>query len=86
MAQAAKQLRKNKELDALAAQEQKDKEDEKNKKRNRSRDRRRKREAFLSSVSQLSPFSLSASLFHLELCFRFLLCVKSPVFFFTVTL
>ncbi|XP_061119229.1 ankyrin-3-like [Conger conger] len=42
MAQAAKQLRKNKELDALAAQEQKEKEDEKNKKRNRSRDRRRK--------------------------------------------
>ncbi|KAJ8401997.1 hypothetical protein AAFF_G00372320 [Aldrovandia affinis] len=45
MAQAAKQLRKNKEIDALAAQEQKDKEDEKNKKRNRSRDRRRKAHA-----------------------------------------
>ncbi|XP_064163969.1 ankyrin-1 isoform X2 [Anguilla rostrata] len=45
MAQAAKQLRKNKELDALAAQEQREKEEEKNKKRNRSRDRRRKADA-----------------------------------------
>eukprot|EP00063_Salmo_salar_P015279 XP_013990114.1 PREDICTED: ankyrin-1-like isoform X5 [Salmo salar] len=42
MAQAAKQLRKNKDLAELAAQELKDKEEEKNKKRNRSRDRRRK--------------------------------------------
>ncbi|KAJ8286759.1 hypothetical protein GJAV_G00042960 [Gymnothorax javanicus] len=45
MAQAAKQLRKSKELDALAAQEQREKEEEKNKKRNRSRDRRRKAHA-----------------------------------------
>uniref|UniRef100_UPI003AB02D68 uncharacterized protein ank1b n=1 Tax=Centroberyx gerrardi TaxID=166262 RepID=UPI003AB02D68 len=42
MAQAAKQLRKNKDLAEAAAQEQRDKEEEKNKKRNRSRDRRRK--------------------------------------------
>ncbi|XP_077089096.1 uncharacterized protein ank1b isoform X9 [Siphateles boraxobius] len=42
MAQAAKQLRKNKDLQELAAQELREKEEEKNKKRNRSRDRRRK--------------------------------------------
>lgn len=42
MAQAAKQLRKNKDLQELAAQEQREKEEEKIKKRNRSRDRRRK--------------------------------------------
>lgn len=42
MAQAAKQLRKNKDLQELAAQELREKEEEKIKKRNRSRDRRRK--------------------------------------------
>ncbi|XP_035234414.1 ankyrin-1-like isoform X5 [Anguilla anguilla] len=42
MAQAAKHLRKNKDLEALAEQERKEKEEEKNKKRNRSRDRKRK--------------------------------------------
>nr|XP_015210193.1 PREDICTED: ankyrin-1 [Lepisosteus oculatus] len=45
MAQAAKQLRKNKDLEALAAQEQKEKEEEKRTKRNRSRDRKRKAQA-----------------------------------------
>lgn len=42
MAQAAKQIRKNKDLAEAAAQEQREKEEEKIKKRNRSRDRRRK--------------------------------------------
>ncbi|GAA6073236.1 uncharacterized [Tachysurus ichikawai] len=42
MAQAAKQLRKNKDLAEAAAQELREKEEEKIKKRNRSRDRRRK--------------------------------------------
>ncbi|XP_073791361.1 uncharacterized protein ank1b isoform X10 [Danio rerio] len=42
MAQAAKQIRKNKDLQELAAQELREKEEEKIKKRNRSRDRRRK--------------------------------------------
>ncbi|XP_061732700.1 ankyrin-1-like isoform X2 [Nerophis ophidion] len=42
MAQAAKQLRKTKDLAEAAAQEQREKEEEKIKKRNRSRDRRRK--------------------------------------------
>ncbi|XP_029921438.1 ankyrin-1 [Myripristis murdjan] len=42
MAQAAKQLRKNKDLAEAAAQELREKEEEKNKRRNRSRDRRRK--------------------------------------------
>lgn len=60
MAQAAKQLRKNKDLAELAAQELKDKEEEKNKKRNRSRDRRRKVWLTEDGVNfSLSLFSLS---------------------------
>lgn len=51
MAQAAKQLRKNKDLAEAAAQEQREKEEEKIKKRNRSRDRRRKVKSLqLSSI------------------------------------
>ncbi|XP_058632087.1 ankyrin-1a isoform X9 [Onychostoma macrolepis] len=42
MAQAAKHLRKNKDLEALAEQERKEKEEEKAKKRSRSRDKKRK--------------------------------------------
>lgn len=42
MAQAAKQLRKNKDLEAQAEQERKEKEEEKVKKRSRSRDKKRK--------------------------------------------
>lgn len=42
MAQAAKQIRKSKDLAEAAAQEQREKEEEKLKRRNRSRDRRRK--------------------------------------------
>ncbi|KAB5549036.1 hypothetical protein PHYPO_G00062640 [Pangasianodon hypophthalmus] len=51
MAQAAKQIRKNKDLAEAAAQEQREKEEEKIKKRNRSKDRRRKVKSLrLSSV------------------------------------
>nr|XP_021331796.1 ankyrin 1, erythrocytic a isoform X25 [Danio rerio] len=42
MAQAAKHLRKNKDLEALAEQERKEKEEEKSKKRSRSREKKRK--------------------------------------------
>ncbi|TSW89638.1 Ankyrin-1 [Bagarius yarrelli] len=42
MAQAAKHLRKNKDLEALAEQERKEKEEERVKKRSRSRDKKRK--------------------------------------------
>ena len=59
MAQAAKQLRKNKDLAELAAQELKDKEEEKNKKRNRSRDRRRKVWLTEDGVNFSLPLSLS---------------------------
>uniref|UniRef100_A0A674NKG7 Ankyrin-1 n=1 Tax=Takifugu rubripes TaxID=31033 RepID=A0A674NKG7_TAKRU len=45
MAQAAKQLRKNKDLEAQAEQERKEKEEEKVKKRSRSRDKKRKAHA-----------------------------------------
>ncbi|XP_053726027.1 ankyrin-1-like isoform X25 [Synchiropus splendidus] len=45
MAQAAKHLRKNKDLEALAEQERKEKEEEKFKKRSRSRDKKRKANA-----------------------------------------
>lgn len=42
MAQAAKHLRKNKDLEALAEQERKEKEEESVKKRSRSREKKRK--------------------------------------------
>lgn len=42
MAQAAKHLRKNKDLEAQAEQERKEKEDERARKRSRSRDKKRK--------------------------------------------
>ncbi|XP_041644176.1 ankyrin-1a [Cheilinus undulatus] len=45
MAQAAKHLRKNKDLEAQAEQERKEKEDERAKKRSRSRDKKRKAHA-----------------------------------------
>ncbi|XP_026872664.2 ankyrin-1a isoform X2 [Electrophorus electricus] len=45
MAQAAKHLRKNKDLEALAEQERKEKEEERVKKRSRSRDKKRKAHA-----------------------------------------
>ncbi|XP_029018018.1 ankyrin-1a isoform X18 [Betta splendens] len=45
MAQAAKHLRKNKDLEALAEQERKEKEEESQKRRSRSRDKKRKAHA-----------------------------------------
>ncbi|KAJ7994310.1 hypothetical protein DPEC_G00264550 [Dallia pectoralis] len=45
MAQAAKHLRKNKDLEAQLEAERKEKEEEKAKKRNRSRDKKRKKRA-----------------------------------------
>ncbi|XP_039658900.1 ankyrin-1a isoform X3 [Perca fluviatilis] len=45
MAQAAKHLRKNKDLEAQLEQERKEKEEERNKKRSRSRDKKRKAHA-----------------------------------------
>ncbi|XP_045064015.1 ankyrin-1 isoform X2 [Coregonus clupeaformis] len=66
MAQAAKQLRKNKDLAELAAQELKDKEDEKNKKRNRSRDRRRKADAVTSFLRAARSGNLDKALDHIK--------------------
>ncbi|KAG7476301.1 hypothetical protein MATL_G00081420 [Megalops atlanticus] len=66
MAQAAKQLRKSKELDALAAQEQREKEEEKNKKRNRSRDRRRKADAATSFLRAARSGNLDKALDHIK--------------------
>ncbi|CAB1439363.1 unnamed protein product [Pleuronectes platessa] len=48
MAQAAKHLRKNKDLEAQLEQERKEKEEERFKKRSRSRDKKRKSQAELS--------------------------------------
>ena len=75
MAQAAKQLRKNKDLAELAAQELKDKEEEKNKKRNRSRDRRRKVWLFEDGVD------FSPSLFLLSLSLYIIFSFSGPVSF-----
>ncbi|XP_071219201.1 ankyrin-1-like isoform X7 [Salvelinus alpinus] len=66
MAQAAKQLRKNKDLAELAAQELKDKEEEKNKKRNRSRDRRRKADAVTSFLRAARSGNLDKALEHIK--------------------
>nr|XP_029476225.1 ankyrin-1-like isoform X7 [Oncorhynchus nerka] len=66
MAQAAKQLRKNKDLAELAAQELKDKEEEKNKKRNRSRDRRRKADAVTSFLRAARSGNLDKALDHIK--------------------
>uniref|UniRef100_A0A6Q2X8M0 Ankyrin 1, erythrocytic b n=1 Tax=Esox lucius TaxID=8010 RepID=A0A6Q2X8M0_ESOLU len=66
MAQAAKQLRKNKDLAELAAQELKDKEEEKNKKRNRSRDRRRKADAATSFLRAARSGNLDKALDHIK--------------------
>lgn len=50
MAQAAKHLRKNKDLEAHLEAERKEKEEEKAKKRNRSRDKKRKVKGLLTGV------------------------------------
>uniref|UniRef100_A0A8D3C8R1 Ankyrin 1, erythrocytic b n=1 Tax=Scophthalmus maximus TaxID=52904 RepID=A0A8D3C8R1_SCOMX len=66
MAQAAKQLRKTKDLAEAAAQEQREKEEEKIKKRNRSRDRRRKADASTSFLRAARSGNLDKALDHIK--------------------
>ncbi|XP_077594165.1 uncharacterized protein ank1b isoform X5 [Stigmatopora nigra] len=66
MAQAAKQLRKTKDLAEAAAQEQREKEEEKIKKRNRSRDRRRKADATTSFLRAARSGNLDKALDHMK--------------------
>ncbi|XP_075885249.1 uncharacterized protein LOC142890238 isoform X2 [Nelusetta ayraudi] len=66
MAQAAKQLRKTKDLAEAAAQEQREKEEEKIKKRNRSRDRRRKADAATSFLRAARSGNLDKALDHMK--------------------
>ncbi|XP_077479804.1 uncharacterized protein ank1b isoform X11 [Stigmatopora argus] len=66
MAQAAKQLRKTKDLAEAAAQEQREKEEEKIKKRNRSRDRRRKADASTSFLRAARSGNLDKALDHMK--------------------
>ncbi|XP_073791375.1 uncharacterized protein ank1b isoform X16 [Danio rerio] len=66
MAQAAKQIRKNKDLQELAAQELREKEEEKIKKRNRSRDRRRKADATTSFLRAARSGNLEKALDHIK--------------------
>ncbi|XP_024154431.1 ankyrin-1 isoform X1 [Oryzias melastigma] len=66
MAQAAKQLRKTKDLAEAAAQEQREKEEEKLKKRNRSRDRRRKADAATSFLRAARSGNLDKALDHIK--------------------
>ncbi|XP_037121434.1 ankyrin-1-like isoform X3 [Syngnathus acus] len=66
MAQAAKQLRKTKDLAEAAAQEQREKEEDKIKKRNRSRDRRRKADASTSFLRAARSGNLDKALDHIK--------------------
>ncbi|XP_074546547.1 uncharacterized protein ank1b isoform X4 [Halichoeres trimaculatus] len=66
MAQAAKQLRKTKDLAEAAAQEQREKEEEKLKKRNRSRDRKRKADAATSFLRAARSGNLDKALDHIK--------------------
>ncbi|XP_053334154.1 ankyrin-1 [Clarias gariepinus] len=66
MAQAAKQIRKNKDLAEAAAQEQREKEEEKIKKRNRSRDRRRKADTATSFLRAARSGNLDKALDHIK--------------------
>ncbi|XP_061553541.1 ankyrin-1 isoform X5 [Phycodurus eques] len=66
MAQAAKQLRKTKDLAEAAAQEQREKEEEKIKKRNRSKDRRRKADAATSFLRAARSGNLDKALDHIK--------------------
>ncbi|XP_015240103.1 PREDICTED: ankyrin-1 [Cyprinodon variegatus] len=66
MAQAAKQLRKTKDLAEAAAQEQREKEEKKIKKRNRSRDRRRKADAATSFLRAARSGNLDKALDHIK--------------------
>uniref|UniRef100_A0A9J7YU74 Ankyrin 1, erythrocytic b n=1 Tax=Cyprinus carpio carpio TaxID=630221 RepID=A0A9J7YU74_CYPCA len=66
MAQAAKQIRKNKDLQELAAQELREKEEEKIKKRNRSKDRRRKADTSTSFLRAARSGNLEKALDHIK--------------------
>ncbi|XP_061842300.1 ankyrin-1a isoform X6 [Nerophis lumbriciformis] len=66
MAQAAKHLRKNKDLEAQAEQERKEKEEEKVKKRSRSRDKKRKADAGNSFLRAARSGNLDKALEHLK--------------------
>uniref|UniRef100_A0A672PCD0 Ankyrin-1-like n=1 Tax=Sinocyclocheilus grahami TaxID=75366 RepID=A0A672PCD0_SINGR len=66
MAQAAKHLRKNKDLEALAEQERKEKEEEKAKKRSRSRDKKRKADAGTSFLRAARSGNLEKALDHIK--------------------
>ncbi|XP_030638377.1 ankyrin-1a [Chanos chanos] len=66
MAQAAKHLRKNKDLEALAEQERKEKEEEQSRKRNRSRDKKRKADAATSFLRAARSGNLDKALDHIK--------------------
>ncbi|XP_014187234.1 ankyrin-1a isoform X8 [Haplochromis burtoni] len=66
MAQAAKHLRKNKDLEALAEQERKEKEEERAKKRSRSRDKKRKADAGNSFLRAARSGNLDKALEHIK--------------------
>ncbi|XP_032371726.1 ankyrin-1a isoform X2 [Etheostoma spectabile] len=66
MAQAAKHLRKNKDLEAQLEQERKEKEEERNKKRSRSRDKKRKADAGNSFLRAARSGNLDKALDHIK--------------------
>ncbi|XP_030214304.1 ankyrin-1a isoform X7 [Gadus morhua] len=66
MAQAAKHLRKNKDLEAALEQERKEKEEEKAKRRSRSRDKKRKADAGNSFLRAARSGNLDKALDHIK--------------------
>ncbi|XP_058145976.1 ankyrin-1 isoform X3 [Dasypus novemcinctus] len=66
MAQAAKQLKKIKDIEAQALQEQKEKEESNRKRRNRSRDRKKKADAATSFLRAARSGNLDKALDHLQ--------------------
>ncbi|XP_029459583.1 ankyrin-1 isoform X5 [Rhinatrema bivittatum] len=66
MAQAAKQLKKIKDIEAQAIQEQKEKEESKKKRRSRSRDRKKKADAVTSFLRAARSGNLDKALDHLR--------------------
>ncbi|KAM8974400.1 ankyrin-1 isoform 2-T2 [Pelodytes ibericus] len=66
MAQAAKQLKKIKDIEAAAVQEQKEKEESDRKKRSRSRDRKKKADAATSFLRAARAGNLDKALEHLR--------------------
>ncbi|XP_077787177.1 ankyrin-1 isoform X6 [Podarcis muralis] len=66
MAQAAKQLKKIKDIEAQALQEQKEKEETNRKRRNRSRDRKKKADAATSFLRAARSGNLDKALDHLR--------------------